>query len=60
MRELFTALADEAGYDGRDRLGAQLHLLYEGAVVALTAGDEPDAAGARARRGRRLLRAAGA
>ena len=43
MRELFTALADEAGYDDSARLGAQLHLLYEGAVVALTAGDEPDA-----------------
>jgi AcrR family transcriptional regulator len=43
MRELFTALADEAAYDDSDRLGAQLHLLYEGAVVALTAGDEPDA-----------------
>ena len=43
MRELFTALADEAGYDDSGRLGAQLHLLYEGAVVALTAGDEPDA-----------------
>lgn len=43
MRALFTALADEAGYDDSGRLGAQLHLLYEGAVVALTAGDEPDA-----------------
>ncbi len=43
MRELFTALADEAGYDDSARCGAQLHLLYEGAVVALTAGDEQDA-----------------
>ena len=43
MRALFTALVHEAGYDATDRLGAQLHLLYEGAIVALTAGDEADA-----------------
>jgi AcrR family transcriptional regulator len=43
MRRLFTALADEAAYADADRLGAQLHLLYEGAIVALTAGDETDA-----------------
>jgi hypothetical protein len=43
MRQLFTALCAEAGYDDPDRLGGQLHLLYEGAVVALTAGDEADA-----------------
>lgn len=43
MRKLFTALAEEAGVDDADRLGAQLHLLYEGAIVALTAGDQGDA-----------------
>ena len=43
MRQLFTALCDEAGCDDPDRLGGQLHLLYEGAVVALTAGDQADA-----------------
>jgi AcrR family transcriptional regulator len=43
MRQLFTALCAEAGYDDPDRLGGQLHLLYEGAVVALTAGDQADA-----------------
>ncbi len=43
MRQLFTALVAEAGYDDPDRLGGQLHLLYEGAVVALTAGDQADA-----------------
>ena len=43
MRRLFVALVAEAGYDDADRLGAQLHLLYEGAIVVLTAGDEPDA-----------------
>ena len=43
MRRLFTALVEQAGYDGSERLGAQLHLLYEGGVVALTAGDQVDA-----------------
>ncbi len=45
MRALFTALLAEAGYDGPDgeRLGAQLHLLYEGAIVAVTAADDPHA-----------------
>lgn len=43
MRELFTVLAEQEGYDDPDRLGAQLHLLYEGAIVALTAGDADDA-----------------
>ncbi len=43
MRRLFTALCEEAEYDDPDRLGAQLHLLHEGATVALTAGDEADA-----------------
>ncbi|MEO5711650.1 MAG: TetR/AcrR family transcriptional regulator [Nocardioidaceae bacterium] len=56
MRELFTALADEAGYPDSGRRGAQLHLLYEGAVVALTAGDEPDALGHARDAAERLLR----
>jgi AcrR family transcriptional regulator len=43
MRQLFTALVEEAGYDDPPSLGAQLHLLHEGAVVALTAGDLDDA-----------------
>lgn len=58
MRALFTALADEAGYDDSARLGAQLHLLYEGAVVALTAGDVPDAVDRARDAARRLLAAA--
>ena len=45
MRALFTALADEAGLPEAERLGAQLHLLYEGAIVALTAGGQQDALG---------------
>ncbi len=40
---LFTALVEEAGYADADRLGAQVHLLYEGVVVMLTAGDDVDA-----------------
>jgi len=59
MRELFTALCDEAGYGDSDRLGAQLHLLYEGAVVALTAGDEADALEHARDAARRLLEPAG-
>lgn len=43
MRRLFVALLEEAGYDDPDLLGGQLHLLYEGTVVMLTAGDEPGA-----------------
>ncbi|HYO40700.1 MAG TPA: TetR/AcrR family transcriptional regulator [Nocardioidaceae bacterium] len=43
MRALFSALVQEAGYDDAARLGAQLHVLYEGAVVLLTAGNDGDA-----------------
>jgi AcrR family transcriptional regulator len=42
MRDLFTALVDQAGLDDAERLGAQLHLLYEGAIVALTSGGQKD------------------
>ena len=38
MRTLFVRLADEAGLRDPDTVGAQLHLLYEGAIVARTAG----------------------
>jgi AcrR family transcriptional regulator len=51
MRQLLTALVADAGIPDADRLGAQLHLLYEGAIVAVTAGDQRDAV--------RLARAAG-
>jgi AcrR family transcriptional regulator len=56
MRELFTALTDEAGCDDSARCGAQLHLLYEGAVVALTAGADPGAVGHARDAAERLLR----
>jgi AcrR family transcriptional regulator len=42
MRALFVDLAGQAGHGEPERLGAQLHLLYEGATVAVTAGDQPD------------------
>jgi AcrR family transcriptional regulator len=56
MRQLFTALVDEAGYDDPTGLGGQLHVLYEGAVVALTAGDLDDALVLARRAAARLLR----
>ena len=43
MRQLFTSLAAESGYADPARLGGQLHLLYEGAIVAVTAGGQKDA-----------------
>jgi AcrR family transcriptional regulator len=42
VRTLFTDLVREAGAADSERLGAQLHLLYEGATVAVTAGGQPD------------------
>lgn len=43
MRDLFTDLTCEAGIERADRLGAQLHLLFEGAIVVLTTGNHTDA-----------------
>jgi AcrR family transcriptional regulator len=43
MRDLFTDLTSEADIEEVDRLGAQLHLLFEGAIVALATGDHTDA-----------------
>ncbi|WP_219414548.1 TetR/AcrR family transcriptional regulator [Pseudonocardia nigra] len=42
-RQLFCELAREAGAADPDALGAQLHVLYEGANVAVTAGGQADA-----------------
>ncbi len=55
MRRLFTALVEEAGCDDPTELGAQLHVLYEGAIVALTAGDLDDALQVARRAAARLL-----
>ena len=44
MHRLFVRLVDEAGLSG-DVLGPPVHLLYEGATVAHTAGGWPDAVG---------------
>lgn len=38
MRALFVRLVDEAGIPDPEVVGAQVHLLYEGAIVARTAG----------------------
>jgi AcrR family transcriptional regulator len=50
MRALFTELVD-----GADDLGAQLHLLYEGANVAVTAGGQADGVVQARRAAARLL-----
>jgi AcrR family transcriptional regulator len=57
MRQLFAALVAEAGHDDPERLGAQLHLLYEGAVVSVTAGDQQDSVGRARDAAARLLAA---
>lgn len=43
MRELFVGMLREAGRDDADEIGGQLHLLYEGAIVAQTVAGRPDA-----------------
>ncbi|TWF74391.1 TetR family transcriptional regulator [Pseudonocardia hierapolitana] len=52
MRALFTELVD-----GAEDLGAQLHVLYEGANVAVTAGGQADAIEQARRAAARLLEA---
>ncbi|OZM81105.1 TetR/AcrR family transcriptional regulator [Pseudonocardia sp. MH-G8] len=43
MRALFTAQVQALGLPDAERLGGQLHVLYEGANVAVTAGGQADA-----------------
>jgi AcrR family transcriptional regulator len=43
MRALFTRLLADAAHPAPDEVGAQLQLLYEGAIVAHTTGAQPDA-----------------
>ena len=43
IRDLYVSLAAGLGADDADRLGDQLSLLHEGAIVASTAGGRPDA-----------------
>ncbi|UUZ61918.1 hypothetical protein [Nocardioides sp. B-3] len=45
MRALFVRLVDEAGIPDAEAVGAHAHLLYEGAIVAKTAGGFEDAYG---------------
>jgi AcrR family transcriptional regulator len=43
MLGLFTQLLRDAGHPDPERMGAQVHLLYEGAIVAHTTRAQPDA-----------------
>ncbi|MCA0143904.1 TetR/AcrR family transcriptional regulator [Blastococcus sp. LR1] len=43
MRRRFTDLVADTGAADAGRVAATVHLLYEGALVASTAGDDPDA-----------------
>ncbi|WP_129784532.1 TetR/AcrR family transcriptional regulator [Promicromonospora panici] len=43
MLGTFTGLLRDAGHPDAERLGAQVHLLYEGALVAHTTRAQPDA-----------------
>ena len=43
MRRRFTELVTEAGVARPGPVGATVHLLYEGALVAATAGNDPEA-----------------
>jgi AcrR family transcriptional regulator len=43
MLAVFTGLLRDAGHPDAERLGAQIHLLYEGAMVAHTTRAQPDA-----------------
>jgi AcrR family transcriptional regulator len=55
MRALFTELVHAAGIDDAEAVGAQLHVLYEGANVAVTAGGQADAVQHARRAAARLL-----
>ena len=43
IRALYVRLVRDVGVGDPERLGGQLSLLHEGAIVASTAGDDPDA-----------------
>lgn len=55
MRELYIDLLTEAGVAGPQDRGLELALLHEGAIVQLTAGDEPAAMPAARRLAERLI-----
>ena len=59
MRRYFVQLATEDGLAEPERLGAELHLLYEGASVMTTAGGVPDAVDHAREAARRLVHLAG-
>jgi AcrR family transcriptional regulator len=43
MRNCFAGLVTDAGLEHADRVARTVHLLYEGALVTSTAGDDPQA-----------------
>jgi AcrR family transcriptional regulator len=55
MRTLFVELAAQAGVADPEGVGTHLHLLYEGATVAVTAGGQDDALPAAREAAARLL-----
>lgn len=59
MRRYFVALATEAELDEPDRLGIELHLLYEGASVMATAGGLTDAVDRAREAAQRMVEASG-
>lgn len=59
MRALFVRLVDEAGIPDAEAVGTHVHLLYEGAIVARTAGGFDDAYGEARAAMTRLLATAG-
>jgi AcrR family transcriptional regulator len=59
MLEVFTGLLRDAGHPDAEGLGAQVHLLYEGAMVAHTTRAQPDAFATARAAARALLASAG-
>jgi AcrR family transcriptional regulator len=59
MRGYFVQLATEERLADPERLGAELHLLYEGASVMTTAGGVPDAVEQAREAARRIVHVAG-
>lgn len=55
MLDRFTGLLRDAGHPDAERLGAQIHLVYEGAMVAHTTRAQPDAFGVAGAAARALL-----
>lgn len=57
MRNRFVELVADAGIADSERVGATVHLLYEGALITSTAGDDPTALNAARDATKRILTA---